>query len=57
MNEFNHESITVCSHCLKASCWQGVFYCDEYKSAGTIEKPISELKSLNLESSDYWKSR
>ena len=47
--------ITVCSNCLRASCWLGYFYCDEYKTAGIIEKSISELKELQLESPDYWK--
>lgn len=47
--------ITVCDHCLCASCWQGVFYCDKAKTAGTIEKPISELAALDLEHPDYWK--
>lgn len=50
-----NELITVCSYCLRASCWLGYFYCDEYKTAGTIEKPTSELKELKLESPDYWK--
>ena len=47
--------ITVCSKCLCASCWQGIFYCDEYKTAGTVEKTVEELTKLNLENSDYWK--
>ena len=47
--------ITVCDHCLMACCWQGKFYCDNYKIAGTIEKTVKELKELNLEHSSYWK--
>lgn len=47
-------AITVCASCLRASCWQGEFYCDEYKTANTIEKPISELIKLNLESPEYF---
>ena len=46
--------IKVCDKCLQASCWQGEFYCDEYKTAGTVEKSIEELKKLNLENPSYW---
>lgn len=31
------KTITVCSACLQESCWKGEFYCDEYKTAGTVE--------------------
>lgn len=46
--------ITVCAACLRASCWQGYFYCEDCKYAGVVEKTKNELKKLNLESSDYW---
>lgn len=46
--------ITVCDKCLQASCWQGIFMCDEAQFAGTVEKTIDELKALNLEHPDYW---
>lgn len=49
-------TITVCSACLQASCWQGEFYCDEARSAGTVEKTRKELEALALEHPDYWKS-
>jgi hypothetical protein len=48
------ETVTVCSACLRATCWQGLFYCDEYRTAGTVEKAPELLKELNLEHSDYW---
>lgn len=48
--------ITVCANCLRASCWQGIFYCDEYKTASTIEKTLEELESLKLEHPSYWKT-
>lgn len=48
------KKITVCSKCLRASCWQGTFYCEESKSAGTVEKTEPELKKLDLEHSEYW---
>jgi len=48
------ETVTVCSACLQATCWLGLFYCDEYRTAGTVEKTREELKALNLEHPDYW---
>jgi len=54
--EFRMEKITVCDKCLKASCWQGLFMCDNARLAGTVQKTISELKELNLEHSSYWKT-
>jgi len=46
--------ISVCSSCLKASCWQGYFYCDEYKNADVLQKTREELEGLNYEDSGYW---
>jgi len=46
--------VTVCDSCLCACCWQGEFYCEEFKTAGTVEKTIRELKKLNIEDSGYW---
>jgi hypothetical protein len=48
------ETVTVCADCLKASCWQGEFYCDDYKSAGTVEKTMTELLELDREHWSYW---
>lgn len=48
-------TVTVCAACLCASCWQGAFYCDQAKTAGTIEKTIRELWQGNVrEDSGYW---
>ena len=47
-------TVTVCSSCLQATCWQGIFYCNEYRTAGTVEKTREELKELALEHSSYW---
>lgn len=50
------KKVTVCDKCFKASCWQGLFLCDEAQSAGTTEKTIEELKKLNTgEHPSYWK--
>ena len=47
-------TVTVCSACLQATCWQGLFYCDDYRTAGTVEKTRSELEILALEHPSYW---
>ena len=46
--------ITVCDSCLRACCWHGIFYCDNYKTAGLIEKSVRELKQLQREHPSYW---
>jgi hypothetical protein len=48
--------IPVCSECLQASCWQYIFLCDEYRTAGVVYKTRAELKALNLEHPSYWKT-
>ena len=47
-------SITVCSACLQASCWQGEFTCRECKGAGTVEKTLDELRALDREHPQWW---
>ena len=49
--------ITVCASCLNACCWQGLFYCDEAKTADTVQLPLSLLTAMNLEHKDYWKKQ
>lgn len=49
------KTVTVCDKCLQASCWQGVFMCEEAREAGTVEKTVEELSKLGLEHSHYWK--
>lgn len=46
--------VTVCDHCLRASCWHGLFFCDDYTDAGTVEKKASELRKLKKEHSSYF---
>ncbi len=50
----SHRLITVCAACFCASCWQGIFYCEDYKHASTVEKTRAELARLALENPDYW---
>jgi hypothetical protein len=51
----DNSSVTVCDACLCASCWLGEFYCDDYKTAGTVNMPIAKLRTMALEHPDYWK--
>jgi len=54
--------ITVCDHCFCACCWQGEFFCDEYKTAGTTKMTRGELKARRgrgegaAEHEHYWKT-
>lgn len=57
MDEFGlgpQDLVSVCAACLQASCWLGVSYCDEYKTANVINKTVAELCDLYLEHPDYW---
>jgi len=55
MKAMDKASVTVCDHCLRASCWQGKFYCDRYKDAGTTTKTVAELRELAREDPSYWR--
>lgn len=46
--------VTVCATCMRASCWQGEMYCDDYKAAGTKEVLSSVLASLGNEHESYF---
>lgn len=46
--------ITVCSNCLQASCWLGIFMCHNARAAGIVEKTVRELRELKRESPHYW---
>lgn len=46
--------VTVCDKCLMACCWQGVFMCDDARTAGTTIKTVEELRKLNRENESYW---
>lgn len=49
-----HWTITVCDACMRATCWQGEFYCDRYKSAGTVDITVKRARELNIENPTYW---
>jgi len=50
--------ITVCDNCLMASCWQYIFICEKFRTAGTVDKTVQELHDLNTqhprEHHSYW---
>jgi hypothetical protein len=50
----DEDRITVCDNCLQASCWQGIFMCDEARDAGIVVKTVAELRKLKLENESYW---
>ena len=52
----DEDLITVCDSCFQASCWQFKFMCDNYQSAGTVQKTRKELRELNREHPSYWKT-
>ena len=54
MKTITLDYVLVCDNCLQASCWQGMFMCEESRYAGTVEKTIDELKILALEHPCWW---
>lgn len=48
------QTVTVCDSCLRASCWKAIFFCDDWQTAGTVEKSVDELKALDREHPDWW---
>lgn len=46
--------ITVCSECLRASCWHGEFMCEMSRNAGTVKKGERELDRLAIEHPSYY---
>lgn len=48
--------IPVCSECLMASCWQGVFMCEKNRTAGVVYKTRQQLRKLSREHPSYWKT-
>lgn len=46
--------VTVCSACRCASCWHGVFLCQESQQASTIEVLASVLRKEDREHTSYF---
>jgi hypothetical protein len=45
MAKIETKIIIVCDKCLRASCWQGVFYCEDYRDAGTHRKDYKAVRT------------
>ena len=45
--------LEVCDKCLRAVCWWGIFYCDEYQEAGLTKMKVRELIKLGREHRSY----
>jgi hypothetical protein len=54
MSEYNEPKIYVCQACLCRSCWDAVFFCQEYKQADLVLKTEAELRALDREHPDYF---
>ncbi len=51
--EREKDLITVCDKCLRASCWKGIFMCDESSFAGIVEMEKTVLIEMELEHKCY----
>jgi hypothetical protein len=56
MPKSKEKLITVCSACLRASCWQGVHYCEKAGDSATIQLARSKLIALRREHPSFWRS-
>jgi hypothetical protein len=56
MPKSKEKLITVCAACLRASCWQGVYYCDEASNSATVQLPRSKLIALRREHPSFWRT-
>lgn len=43
----------VCSHCLRCSCWLGIFICDEAQGASLFRARKVDLLKLGREHEDW----
>jgi hypothetical protein len=46
--------VTVCDSCRQASCWQAKFFCDNARSAGTVDVTLATLMQERRENEEYW---
>ena len=48
--------VLVCDQCLTASCWHGIFMCDDARSAGLKVVTVADLRALpeSREHEDNW---
>lgn len=50
----DNRNVTVCAACLRASCWHGVFLCDQSQTASTIRVSRTMLNKLGREHPDNY---
>lgn len=48
--------ITVCDACKRASCWQGIFMCEQSRGAGTVEMRRDASVALDYEHPVYMRT-
>lgn len=56
MDDRMKDLITVCASCLCASCWQGVYLCENWQTAGTVQMTREELLKLDCEFEEFLKT-
>ena len=50
MNENDQDRlITVCSACLRATCWHAEMHCGRHREAGVVTRTVGELQQINAE--------
>jgi hypothetical protein len=60
LSRWNTCTVTVCSDCFRAACWQGKHYCENYVGAFCVEKTPFQLLALQKsgeaqpEDPSYW---
>jgi hypothetical protein len=47
--------VAVCSACKRASCFQGVWFCEEARSASVVWLSVDVLRELDREHPCYWR--
>ncbi len=52
-NKQDEPKITVCAECRRASCWHGIFFCDDARTANTVDVPRSVLLAEKRENPSY----
>lgn len=53
----NTRMVTVCSECLKASCWHGEFLCERSRAANIVRRTVGQLRDLNREHPEQYSVR
>lgn len=46
--------VPVCDRCLRASCWQMIFPCEDARWADLAIRERRELEALGLEHERFW---